>query len=149
MGWLVNLLKLYTIAAVILIHCSLFYCHRSDCVVGFAKPPLPPFPDRIVHATLSALPFQMRTLQAVAQLLLIGDFLFLIAVVLNFIGSILKYICYALLIAGIVLTVLFFYAEYERKRESMSAGWGEWGEGEKWVRSTFQNLMRNWRNRNW
>jgi hypothetical protein len=150
MGWLINLLKLYAIAAVILVHCSLFYCHRSDCLVGFTKSPLPPFPDRLIHSILSTLPISMRTLQAIAHLLLIGDVLFLIALVLNFIGSILKYICVAIVVAVIVLGALYLYAEHERRKESMSQGWGEgWGEGEKWVKSAFQNVMRNWRNRNW
>jgi hypothetical protein len=63
----------YCLVLLLLVHATLFFCGDDHCVFFVERPPLPPevaYHTRIFISTM--LPFDMRTMQILAQWLVIG-----------------------------------------------------------------------------
>lgn len=107
--WLVNIIEVYVIAILLLIHCSLLFCTPKTC--SFDSTPLlqmiPSNTISFIQKMISIIPISMENLQIIAHFLLIGDFILIITCTCKIVGSIFKS-----LLTSIVLTLFISFAIY-------------------------------------
>jgi hypothetical protein len=65
-------LAAYFLVLLLLIHSTLFFCGGSHCIIAVERPPLP---DEVAYrlrlAISSLLPYELKTMQALAQWLVL------------------------------------------------------------------------------
>ncbi len=63
----IRLLKVYLLAIIILIHCTLFFCNQPHCVLPIKTPPFSADVVLKMNFAMKCLPFGMKTAQLIAQ----------------------------------------------------------------------------------
>ena len=109
MSWITNMIEVYLVAIVLVIHISLLFCVADNCIVDGSHL-LKFIPNNIVKfmmKMLSMIPISLPNLQLLAHFLLIGDVVFLITLVFGIVGSLLRKI-----LGIVVLTILICLVIY-------------------------------------
>jgi len=71
----------------------------------------------MLSQALRIIPLPFQAIQAIASILLIGDVIFLFILFLNILKSILKYVCYSIMIIFFVMLALYIFNEYQRQQK--------------------------------
>lgn len=83
--WIYNSMSLikvlfigYLIFVMVLLHSSLLFCTQSHCIIPLTRPPLSPeYAYYIRYALVNLLPFSIKTVQDLAQWLVVIELVFL------------------------------------------------------------------------
>ena len=99
----------YVIAVLLLLHATLLFCGEPHCIVPFDKPPVAPAVGYQIRQAISALlPFELKMMQKIAQWLIVGEIMFIILWIMNFIQKILCYLVWVLFALVLTFAILMY-----------------------------------------
>lgn len=112
MDLLKNILSVYLIALVVLVHTSLLFCKSDHCAFDASSTLalIPKSTEQVIMKLLKLIPLQLSTLQLIAQVLLIGDVLLVLSYVSKIIGWIIRYVIGTILLTLTICGIVYVLA---------------------------------------
>jgi hypothetical protein len=109
---LLNLVLIaYSFVLIAILHTTLLFCGGGHCIVSFEKPPVSNEIAYHLRVTISALlPFELKTMQVMAQWIVIGEIMLVFIWTIKRLQNIICYMVWVVLAFLIVIALLAFFS---------------------------------------